>query len=181
MKEGTVYREFSAKDGLDVTLRAPRWSDLDDLLLFINALVLEGAEITRDAVTTRNEEASWLSRHLVAVERDKRAAVVAEVDGHCVGQLEVEPGKGYCSHVGGVTVALRDGYRDVGIGSEMMAEADVQAKRLGLELLTLEVNETNARARHVFEKSGFAEVGRVPRAVKMKGMYIDHIIMAREL
>jgi len=45
MKAGTIIREFVAKDGREVTLRAPRWDDLDDMLEFINSLVEEGADI----------------------------------------------------------------------------------------------------------------------------------------
>lgn len=32
MKEGTFIRRFTARDGREVILRAPRWSDLDDML-----------------------------------------------------------------------------------------------------------------------------------------------------
>ena len=60
MKAGQVFRRFTAKDGRGVILRAPRWEDLDDLLDFINSLVDEGVDISRDKKVTREEEANWL-------------------------------------------------------------------------------------------------------------------------
>lgn len=181
MKESTFIRRFDANDGREVTLRAPRWSDLDDMLEFINSLVEERAEIARDTKLTRDEEADWLGRHLAAIEKDKKAAMAAEVDGRFIGQVEVIPKRGYSRHVGEIAIGIRDGYRDVGIGTEMMKEADAQARRLELEVLTLEVFATNSRARHVYEKVGYRVVGRVPKAHLKDGAYIDNIIMVKEL
>ncbi len=181
MKEGTFIRRFKAKDGREINLRAPKWSDLDDMLEFINSLVEEGAEIARDRKLTRDEEAEWLGRHLAALENDKKAVVAAEVDSRFVGQVEVIPKDGPSRHVGVIGIGIRDGYRDAGIGTEMMKEADAQAKRLGLELLTLEVYASNSRARHVYEKVGYGEVGCVPKYHLKDGVYIDNIIMAKEL
>jgi len=180
-KEGTFIRWFVAKDGREVTLRAPRWSDLDDMLEFINSLVEEGAEIMATEKKTREEEVDWLARHLATMEKDEKVAIVAEVDGRFVGQIEVGPQRGYSKHVGGLGIAIRDGYRDIGIGTEMMKEVETHARRLELELLTLEVFATNSRARRVYEKVGYRVVGCVPKAILKDGAYIDNIIMAKEL
>jgi len=81
LKVGTLIRGFKAKDGRDVILRAPRWTDLDDMLDFINSLVEEGAEINVDTKKTRDEEVDWLARLLSSVEKGRQVAIVAEVDG----------------------------------------------------------------------------------------------------
>ncbi len=181
MKAGTFIRQFLAKDRRDVILRAPEWSDLDDMLEFINSLVEEGAEITVDTIMTREAEVDWLARYLSRVEKDEVVGVVAEADGRFVGQVQVSPKSGRSRHVGVLGTALRDGYRDVGIGTELMREAENQALRLGLELLTLEVYATNDRARHVYEKVGYREVGCVPGAALREGEYIDSVIMVKEV
>ncbi len=41
MKAGKVYKRFKAGNGKTVTLRALKWEDLDDLVVFINKLVEE--------------------------------------------------------------------------------------------------------------------------------------------
>lgn len=181
MREGTFIRRFTDKDGREVTLRAPKWSDLDDMLGFVNSLVEEGAEIARDSKLTRDEEAEWLGRHLAAIENDKKAVVAAEVDGRFIGQVEVIPESGFSRHVGVIAIGIRDGYRDAGIGTEMIKEAEAQARRLGLELLTLEVYASNSIARHVYEKVGYSVVGCVPKYNLKDGVYIDNVIMAKEL
>ena len=85
MKAGTMIREFKAKDGREVTLRAPKWDDLDDMLEFINALVDEGADIMMDTRQTREQEVDWLARLLTRLEKDEMSVVVAEVGGRFVG------------------------------------------------------------------------------------------------
>jgi ribosomal protein S18 acetylase RimI-like enzyme len=181
MKAGSFIRRFAARDGRDVILRAPRWSDLDDMLEFINTLVDEGAEIMATERKTREEEIDWLSRHLSNLEKGKKVAIAAEVDGRFIGQVEVNRRSGYSSHVGVLGIAIRDGYRDVGIGTELMREAEAQATKMGLEVMTLEVFASNDRALHMYEKVGYRSVGCVPKAILKEGKYIDNVIMAKEI
>ena len=48
MRPGTIFRKFQDRAGREVTLRAPQWSDLDDMLDFINSLVEENVDIIVD-------------------------------------------------------------------------------------------------------------------------------------
>ena len=181
MKPGTIFRKFQARDGREVTLRAPQWSDLDDMLEFINSLVDESAPVLKEIKMTRDGEVDWLARLLSKIEKGKIVGIVAEVDGRFVGQVEVSPGFERSSHLGGLGISLRDGYRDVGIGTEMMREAEIQARGLGLEVVTLEVFATNERAIHVYEKAGFTVVGRIPKGARMPDGFVDCLIMAKEI
>jgi len=181
MKAGTVVRKFKAKDGREVTLRAPKWDDLDDMLEFINSLVDEGADIMMDTKQTREQEVEWLARLLTRLEKDEITVVVAEVDGRFVGQTEVTPQNMRSKHVGVLGIALKDGYREIGIGTELMKEAETQSRRLGLEILNLEVFATNERAKHVYGKVGYREVGAWPKVMKKDGLYIDSVLMSKEL
>lgn len=181
MRAGAFVRRFTTSDGREVVLRAPRWSDLDDMLEFINSLVDEGADVLVDKRKTKDEEVEWLADHLKAIELGRKACVAAEVGGRFVGQVAVTPRSGRSRHVGVLGISLREGYRDVGIGTELMREAEAQARGLGVELLTLEVFASNARARHVYEKVGFRVTGVVPKAIKRGGVYVDSVSMAKEL
>ena len=181
MRAGTLIRKFRAKDGREVTLRAPKWDDLDDMLEFINSLVDEGADILMDTKQTREQEVNWLARRLTRLEKDEITVVAAEMEGRFVGQVEVTPQSTCSKHVGVLGIALKDGYREIGIGTELMKEAETQSRRLGLEILNLEVFATNKRAKHVYEKVGYREVGAWPKAIKRKGVYIDSVLMSKEL
>ncbi len=181
MKAGTVLRVFRAKDSREVTLRAPKWDDLDDMLEFINSLVDEGADIMMDTKQTREQEVDWLARLLTRLEKDEITVVVAEVDGRFVGQVEVTKQSMRSKHVGVLGIALKDGFREIGIGTELMKEAETQSRRLGLEILNLEVFATNDRAKHVYEKAGYREVGAWPKVMKKDGIYIDGVLMSKDL
>ncbi len=181
MKAGTTIRKFRAKDGREVTLRAPKWDDLYDMLEFINSLVDEGADIIMDTKQTKEQEVEWLARLLNRLEKDEITVVVAEVGGRFVGQVVVTPRRMRSKHVGFLGIALKDGCREIGIGTELMKEAENQSRRLGLEILNLEVFATNERAKHVYEKVGYREVGAWPKVIKKDGVYIDGILMSKSL
>jgi RimJ/RimL family protein N-acetyltransferase len=181
MKAGTILRTFRARDGRQVTLRTPRWEDLDDMLEFINSLVEEEAMIIMNQKQTREQETDWLAKTLVDLEKDKHMMVVAEVEGKMVGNCGLGPRYGSWNHVGNLGIAIMEGYREVGIGQEMMKELESHAPRLGVEIIYLDVLAINDRARHVYRKLGYNEVGTLPRGIKYKGEYVDSIMMAKEL
>ncbi len=181
MREGTVYRRFKARDGMWVKLRAPKWNDLDEMLNFINGLVKERAMILMNEPQTRDQEVDWLGRLLSGVEKDKMVAVIAEVDGRFAGSCEISPKRGYSSHLGSLGISLNAEFRDLGIGQQMMLEAEKQARRLGLEVIDLEVFATNARAIHTYEKIGYKITGKIPEALKYGGSYVDALIMTKRI
>ena len=176
-----IYRGFNARGGRRVVLRTPRMSDLDEFLEFINSLVDEGAEILNETRTTREAEADWLGKLLADIEKGDVICVSAEVDGKVVGNSDVHLGKGKRSHVGTLGIAIKDGYRDVGIGTEMMQVLVEESRKAGLKLLRLSVFASNMRAKHVYEKVGFREVGRIPKAINKGDEYVDEVWMALEL
>ena len=181
LKARAFLRRFTARDGREVIIRTPRWEDLDDMLEFINGLVDEDAMIAADKKQTRDSETDWLARNLSSLEKGVHVAVVAEVEGRMVGSCEVNPRPGRMSHVGSLGISIKDGYRDVGIGQELMREAEAQAKNLGVERLILEVFSVNDRAIHVYEKMGFRRIGAIPGGVKYRGGYVDSVYMFKEL
>jgi len=181
MVSGEVFKRFRAKDGRGVILREPRWEDLDDLLEFINSLVEEGADICREKVVTREEEAEWLGRLLARVEKGEVMSVVAEVDGRVVANSEVTRRGGIMNHVGGLGIGIKDGYRGIGLGSELMKTLTEESRKAGVKVLVLDIFDTNKVARQLYEKMGFREAGRIPKGVLKKGKYIDVIRMTLEL
>ncbi len=181
MKPDTILRKFTDKKSRKVTLRTPRWSDLDDMLSFINGLVEEEAMIAIDTKKTRDEEIEWLANNLKQLEKDQHISVVAEVDKLLVGSCEISPRYGRMKHYATLGISLRQGYRDAGIGQEMMKELEKHAPRLRVEYLALEVYSNNDRAIHVYEKIGFHKIGAYPNGVKYNDKYIDSLHMVKRL
>ena len=181
MKTGQIFQTFTAKDGRDVILRTPKWEDIDDLLALINSLIDEEADIWMREPVTRNEQIHWLSRRLAAIEKGQVIQIVAEVNSHVIANTDVTIKIGQRSHVGDIGIIIKQGYRDIGIGSEMLKQLIAQARQRGLIIVTLGVFATNSRAKHVYEKLGFREYGRIPGEIFKNGHYIDHITMVKIL
>ncbi|MFB0503162.1 MAG: N-acetyltransferase family protein [Candidatus Bathyarchaeia archaeon] len=181
MKSGEVVHQFKSKDGREVILRTPRWEDLDDLTEFINSLVDEGVDIATDQKATREQEADWLGRRLASLEKGEQFSLIAEVDGKVVANSEITKRGGYSKHVGGLGIGIKKGYRDIGIGTEMLKTLLSEAKKMGLKMVFLNVFSTNKRAIHVYEKASFKQTGRRPKFFFKDGKYIDDIIMAKEI
>ena len=86
MKTGKFYREFVTHSGLSVTLRSPRWEDVDDLLELRIQLIEEEAMIGADTAINRDQMIDRHAQLIRGVETGKMVAVIAEVDGKAVGQ-----------------------------------------------------------------------------------------------
>jgi RimJ/RimL family protein N-acetyltransferase len=181
LSPGTVLYVFNAKDGREVILRTPKWEDLDDALDFINSLVEEDAMILVNEKKTRDQEIDWLTNVLKRLEKGEFIMVCAEVEGKMVGICEIEPMFGKMSHTGNLGISVMKGYRDLGIGLDLIKEAEKHAIHMGLKTACLEVFEGNDRAVHVYEKIGYQITGRKTGAVLHGGKYIDSIVMTRTL
>jgi putative acetyltransferase len=182
MKPGKVIRTFSAKDGREIVLRTPMWSDLDDLMAMINSLVEERADILIDEKVSRDQEIDWFSKALARLEKDEAFYMVAQVEGKVVGNSEVgRKTSGRDRHVGSLGIVIRNGYRNLGIGTEMMKTLIEQAHAMNLKLLTLSVYATNQHAHHVYQSVGFVDAGRITKKFFKDGQFIDEIVMAKVL
>lgn len=56
-------------------------------------------------------------------------------------------------------IVTRKDFRNQGIGSQLLKELINLAKKTNFETLTLEVNENNNSAIHLYEKFGFSTIG----------------------
>ena len=110
--------------------------------------------------------------------------VTAFLDGEVIGDLgvtQVRPHVKY-AHRAYLGMSVRAKYTGLGLGTFLLRTAIAQAEENGFEQVELGVFSDNARAIHVYEKLGFREYGRTPRAFKLKdGTYRDELIMVRFL
>jgi ribosomal protein S18 acetylase RimI-like enzyme len=151
------------------------------LLELINSLVEEKAEVIADEKPSREQEAEWLSGVLLRLEKGQTFFLVAEVDGKVVASSDLHVGKGSEKRGGAVGIAVKSGFRDLGIGTGVMRAIVKEAQRIGLKVLVLSVFATNKRAISVYEKVGFVQTGRVPKKHFKEGKYIDEVAMAKLL
>jgi L-amino acid N-acyltransferase YncA len=181
MKTDKVVCRFTVKNGKEVILRTPRWEDLDNLVEHINSLVDEGVEILRNVKVTRDQEAEWLEKRLADLKEEKLLFLVAEVDQRIIGTSAVVKRRGYSSHAGDLGIAIRKGYRNIGIGTAMLETIISEARKTGIKILFLRVFATNKAARRLYEKMGFKETGLTPNVFYKDGKYIDEATMSKEI
>jgi hypothetical protein len=152
---------------------------LDDLLELINSLVNEKAEIYITQKFTREAEAEWLHKVLLRLKKDEQFFLVAEVDKKVVASSDFQVQGGTDELIGAIGIVVRNGYRNLGIGTEIMKTHLEQAASFGSRALTVNVFATNKRAIHVYEKIGFVQTDIVPKKHFRQGSFIDEIIMAK--
>jgi RimJ/RimL family protein N-acetyltransferase len=188
-KVGHVYKRFTLASRKKVTLHVLRWEDLDGLLMFINSLVEEKQGDSKstlytgfDKRVTREEEAEWLARTLVAIEGESVINMVADIDGKIIANGDVTRGRYKDTrHYGHLAVTMISKYRGRGIGRRMIETLVRESRRAGLRTLDAEFLAENKAARRAYEKAGFKQAGIIPRKVFRGGKYSDGLIMVREI
>ncbi|MEM2102455.1 MAG: GNAT family N-acetyltransferase [Candidatus Bathyarchaeia archaeon] len=106
----------------------------------------------------------------------------ARVDGKIVGGASIHPFTDKRSHVAEFGIFIRDGYRNVGLGTALTKTFVEVAKKRKFEILQLFVYATNKRAFQVYKKCGYKECGKLSRDVKfLDGTYTDRILMQQLL
>jgi hypothetical protein len=182
LKTGKILKRFNAEDGRKVVLRTPRWRDLDDLLELINSLVDEKAEIYITEKFTREAEAEWLLKVLSRLKKDEQFFLVAEVDKKVVALSDFQVKGGDEEHrVGEFGIIVRNGYRNVGIGTEILKTLLEQAALFGLRTVTICPFATNKRAIHVYRNVGFVESGIIPKKYFRDGRFIAEVVMSKSV
>jgi ribosomal protein S18 acetylase RimI-like enzyme len=80
---------------------------------------------------------------------------IAVADGAVVGLVAVSRGVGWSSHVGEVRLVVHPAHRRQGIGSQLAREAVLEAIRMGLRKLVVEVVAEQEAAVAMFQGLGF--------------------------
>ena len=182
MKTGKILKRFNSEDGRNVVLRTPKWEDLDDFLELINSLVEEKADILVTQKFTREAEAEWLLSSLSRLEKDEQFFLAAEVDKKVVALSDFQVKSGdEEQRVGAIGIIVKDGYRNIGIGTEILKTLLEQAPLFGLRTVTICPFATNKRAIHVYRKVGFVESGMIPKRHFRQGRFIDEVIMSKSV
>ena len=107
-------------------------------------------------------------------------ALVAEADGEVVGNVLVSVERSSISdHMGTLSICIADGWRDVGIGGDLVRAALDWSTRQGLVKVALGVFPDNERAIAVYERAGFVREGVRRRQYRVGADgFRDEVLMA---
>ena len=166
-----------ARDGRRWTLRPARPTDGRPLARLFADVRTEGRWlITTPGSVSEPSEAFWISELIRAAEH---LALVAEADGDVVGNILVNVDRGVATeHIGVLSICIAHDWRDVGIGSDLVAAAQAWTVERGLRKLSLGVFPDNERAIAVYEKQGFVREGLRRMQYRSGDRYRDEVLMA---
>jgi RimJ/RimL family protein N-acetyltransferase len=118
---------------------------------------------------------AFVRDNIVAGHPHKVAVAGGQVVGWCDIRRGVRDAQAHCGVLG---MGIIPGYRDRGLGRELMLAALDAARAAGLHRVELHAHADNVRAIALYEKVGFAHEGLAHDAVRIDGRYIDSVLMA---
>jgi len=167
--------EVVLQDGRTVLVRPGTVDDAEAILDNINRVCAEEVYILMDNVSYDLErERQWLSEF-----DGERNILFVAVDGvEIVGQADCHGGEvSKTRHAGLIGIAVRDGWREVGLGQVLMGRVLDWMIARGFTKAHLSVFATNVRARRLYESLGFEVEGVRKRQFRIRGEYVDEVLM----
>ena len=177
--------EFTLKDGRKAVLRSPREEDIPGLLEYLYISAGETEFVLRypeecGKYTPAAEKA--LIDRVNGSENEAMPVCLAE--GRLVGVCNISWSAGLKTrHRASVAIAILRDYWSLGIGTRMMNEL-IRIAEENENVLQMELDfvEGNARARALYEKTGFRITGVRPDAIRLKdGTLLNEYSMVKKL
>jgi ribosomal-protein-alanine N-acetyltransferase len=113
----------------------------------------------------------WNAAAFEAFLKDPKAFLISEPQSFLLGRVTLDEAEL-------LTLAVAPDFQGQGAGQRLLAQFLQTAQDLGAVTAFLEVAESNAPARHLYTKAGFAEVGRRKRYY---GGHEDALVLSRTL
>ncbi len=162
------------RDGRNVMIRGARMGDAESLMRNANLVGAEAVYIMLDHLEDIESERRWLAEF----DGVRNVLFVADAAGEVVGSADCHGGDfPKTQHVGGVGIAIRDGWREVGLGRILMNRILEWMHARDFKKAELAVFASNARARRLYESLGFHEEGIRRRHVRIRDVYEDEVLM----
>ena len=151
-----------------MTIRAYRPEDLDEMIRIWNEVVQEGNAFPQETCLDRASGEAFFA--------GQSHTGVAEEGGKIAGLYILHPNNvGRCGHICNASYAVPRAQRGRGIGEKLVTDCMERAKELGFRILQFNaVVESNVRARRLYERLGFVQLGVIRGGFRMKdGSYAD--------
>lgn len=165
------------RDAAAVRIRPATEADADAIWAIFREVIDEGVAFAFDQSTSRDDGLRfWLE--------SPTCCFVAELDGRVVGTYFLRPNQpGRGAHVANAGYMVARAGQGRGIGRAMGEHSIIEARRRGFRAMQFNlVIATNTPAVRLWERLGFAVVGRIPGAfVHPVEGEVDALIMHRSL
>lgn len=143
--------------------------DLKQIVDIWNEIVLEGNAFPQENLLDLTSGYEFFN--------SQSLTSVALLDGEICGLYILHPNNvGTCSHIANVSYGVSSKFRGKHIGEKLVLDSIKQAKKLGFLILQFNaVVESNASARHLYERLGFKQLGTIPKGFKMDEGHYENI------
>lgn len=175
----TKKSTYKSKNGLDITIRSAEVKDGASLL----NLKLEYIRNTKtiplfeDEYKNTSEQEEALINKLC--QQENSCLFVAEHNGRLIGNVDINGSqRRKLKHTAMLGIGIAEDWQGLGVGTILMNEALQWAKaNRFLELVLLDVYDSNESGKALYNKLGFQFCGKVKDFFKENGKYIDNIRM----
>ena len=160
---------ISEKTATDAEIRAWKDYDICGMTAVWNEVVDEGNAFPQEE---RLDEKSGRAFFL-----QQTYCGVAVLGGESAGLYILHPNNvGRCGHICNASFAVSSRCRGQGIGELLVRDCLKRAKEYGFGVLQFNaVVESNMRARRLYEKLGFVQLGVIPNGFRMKDGSLENI------
>ena len=153
-------RRVSTSGGPELTVSDAGPGDHEDLYAGFAQVVAagEGYPQPRGPLAVEDFRDYWLDK--------KSAVIVARHDGRLVGSYYLKANfPGRAAHIANGGYFVVADLRGRGIGTALVEDSMVEARRLGFDALQFNLVFASNPARRLYERLGFEVIGRIPEAV----------------
>ncbi len=154
----------------DLIVRAYTEEDLPAMAAIWNEVVEEGIAFPQEDCLSLEEARAFFSS------QTRSAVAVRQSDGKVLGLYILHPNNvGRCGHICNASYAVSSESRGLHIGEKLVRDCIASAPGFGYRVLQFNaVVATNTRARRLYEKLGFSQLGTIPGGFRMPdGSYAD--------
>ncbi len=177
-----TVKTFTAKNGLEMTIRPAQTGDSCAIIDTVRSNAMERSYVLMEHygkdVESEREYISGLNiaKNLLIV-----AATGDEVVG-CLAALQADAGRrSETAHILYVGLHLREVFRGIGIGPQLLDYAITWAVEKGFKKLEANIFTTNKRSLSMFTKAGFIEEGVRHNRIQVGREFIDEVLMGKLL
>ena len=176
--------EKTLRNGKNAVYFSPTLEDCEAVLDFRNKSVKETDFLTRgigDADATIENQIKRISDASIS---KTNFIVMAKVENQFVGLGQIYQKSPFLkfSHRCELGIFVAKSHWGVGIGTELMEILINNCKKLGYEIIELELIKENISALNLYKKFGFVEVGEIENGVKYAdGTYSNLLYMQKSL
>ena len=149
---------------MSITVRKYEQRDMSAMLSLWNEVVEEGNAFPQEECLDLGGGTAFFSgQSYCGVAEDN-------VSGEILGLYILHPNNvGRCGHICNASYAVSSASRGMHIGEKLVLDCVKQAEKLGFRVLQFNaVVATNIHARHLYERLGFTQLGKIPGGFRMK-------------